>query len=59
MFLVCAQILTYVTCISENEAHIYLVALKDCPVVFHVNMTTYPPLLDVQWTSQSAVTAQN
>ena len=22
MFLVCAQILTYVTCISENEAHI-------------------------------------
>ena len=33
----------------------HLVALQNCPVVFHVNMTTKPPLLVIdEWTSLSA-----
>ena len=30
MFLVCALILTHITCMNENEAHTHLVELPSC-----------------------------
>ena len=40
MFLVCAQIRTHITYMNKNEAHTYLVALKNCPFGCHVNVAS-------------------
>ena len=54
-FLVCAEILTHITCINRNEAHAHLVALKNCPVIFQSRQHGQPPLLVIGELSECMV----